>query len=239
VNWREVIEREGRILVDTARRAPGAAVPACPGFDTGRLVRHADFVLRRIRVAVEGTSSSAFRRDDALPPPVPVEEALAAFPVDLDALLAAIAGADPDAPTWTLTDPAGRVGFWPRRAAHELTVHRVDAQQAAGEAVTPVDPGLALDGVAELLELAAAQWPGEDVAPVTVHLHATDAEGEWLVHLGPGGLTVESGHAKGDAAVRGPIGDLHLWLWGRGPLDGSTCFGDGAAVDLLRRAAHV
>ncbi len=42
-------------------------------------------------------------------------------------------------------------------------------------------------------------------------------------------MVVEPGHAKGDAAVRGPAADLLLWLWGRRPLDGFEVFGDRSA----------
>ena len=68
-----------------------------------------------------------------------------------------------------------------------------------------------------------------------MHLHATDVEGEWLVSFRPAdGMSVEAGHAKGDAAVRGPAGELLLWLWGRLPLDGFEVFGARDAAEALR-----
>jgi uncharacterized protein (TIGR03083 family) len=239
VNWPEILDREGHLLLDVARTDPAADVPSCPDFDMAKLVRHVDFVYRRVGVAVAGTTDTPFRRDEALPAPVPVDQALAAFPADLSALVAALRSADPDRPTWTMTAPEGHVAFWLRRAGHETTVHRVDAQQAAGIPVDPVGAEQALDGVAELLELASARWAGEVAQPVTVHLHATDAEGEWLVRFGPDGMVVEAGHATGDAAVRGPVSDLYLWLWGRLPATTLEVFGDTDAVDRLRDAASI
>jgi uncharacterized protein (TIGR03083 family) len=239
VNWTEILDREGHLLFDAARTSPDADVPACPDFDVTKLVRHLDFVYRRTGVAIAGSPTTPFRRDESLPSPVPVDQAFTAFPADLASLVAAVAGADPDLPTWTMTDPDGRVSFWIRRAAHETTVHRVDAQQAAGLAVTPVDAPMAIDGIDELLSLAANRWAGHVDAPCTVHLHATDAEGEWLVRFGPEGMTVDRGHAKGDAAVRGPVSDLYLWLWGRLPTDTLELFGDTDLVSRLRDAASL
>ena len=87
---------------------------------------------------------------------------------------------------------------------------------------------LAADGIDEFLEfffpLAAA-----DAAPLagSVHLHCTDADGEWTVRPDDGGgHTVARDHAKADAAVRGPAHDLLMVLWRRSPLDNVTVFGD-------------
>ncbi|MFD0637915.1 hypothetical protein ACFQ9X_46530 [Catenulispora yoronensis] len=54
-----------------------------------------------------------------------------------------------------------------------------------------------------------------------MHLHATDAvdaagpEAEWLITLEPSGFRWSHTHAKGAAAVRGPVGELYLFVWGR------------------------
>ncbi len=87
---------------------------------------------------------------------------------------------------------------------------------------------LAADGIDEFLEfffpLAAA-----DAAPLagSVHLHCTDADGEWTVRSDDGGgHVVARDHAKADAALRGPAHDLLMVLWRRSPLDNVTVFGD-------------
>jgi hypothetical protein len=56
-----------------------------------------------------------------------------------------------------------------------------------------------------------------------------------LIRFEPGGIVAERGHAKGDAAVRGPAAELLLWLWGRRPLDGLDVIGDRSAAEALRR----
>ena len=89
-------------------------------------------------------------------------------------------------PVPTPTTRAGRgrttapCGFWSRRQAHELAVHRWDAQLAAG-APQPIDRALAADGIQELFDILPARPGG---APTgngeTMHLHCTDGDGEWL-----------------------------------------------------------
>lgn len=129
-----------------------------------------------------------------------------------------------------------RAGFWPRRMAHETTVHRVDAEQAAGRPVGDIEPALAVDGIDEVFSVFVPVFgPGRSPGDGrTVHLHATDAEGEWLIRFDVGAVTVESGHAKGDAAVRGPASELLLWLWGRIPLDELDVIGRRDAAEALR-----
>jgi len=71
----------------------------------------------------------------------------------------------------------------------------------------------------------------------TLHLHATDAEGEWLLTMHADRVDVARGHAKGDAAIRGRAHDLLLMMWGREPLGEVEVFGDPAVVARFREAA--
>jgi hypothetical protein len=69
----------------------------------------------------------------------------------------------------------------------------------------------------------------------TLHLHATDVEGEWLVRLGEDGVTFTLGHAKGDVALRGTAEDLLLWCWNRVPVDERfEVFGDASLLEAWR-----
>lgn len=148
---------------------------------------------------------------------------------ELASLLAAM---DIDAtwPTWAGPQPGT---FFPRRVAQETAVHRWDA--AGGT----VDPDLAVDGVDELLEIFAPRIPADRLTGATgsIHLHATDVAGEWLVHLTDAGIRFERGHAKGDVAVRGAASDLLLWSWNRAPVDDRfEVFGDSAVLETWRTA---
>ena len=124
-----------------------------------------------------------------------------------------------DTPVWTW-GPGGTVGWWARRLTYEGFVHGADVQLALGGDVA-LATDLAVDGVDELLgNLLAAALFAPAVAELrgtgeTMHLHATDADGEWMVTLTADGFTWAHGHGKGDVAVRGRAVDLLLLLYGR------------------------
>ncbi len=101
-------------------------------------------------------------------------------------------------------------------------------------AAQPVASELAVDGIDEYLSFVAlwlARSPVEGLAG-SLHLHATDVEGEWSLQLQPDHLTHTRSHAKADAAIRGPVSDLLLWMVNRVPADSPTLqlFGDPAIV---------
>ncbi len=236
-DWAALVEQEGVALADAAHDDLAAPVPAAPGWDTTELLRHVGLIHARTTVILRtGTLERPSRKNGMLPEPPAdgVEEWYRTTLTELVGDLRALD--DPDRPVYSFAPAHQRAGFWPRRMAHETTVHRVDAEQAAAWPVGAIDAGLAVDGIDELFTvfvpaLGAGRSPGDGR---TVHLHATDAEGEWLIRFAPGDVVVETGHAKGDAAVRGPAGELLLWLWGRRPLDGLEVHGDRDAAERLR-----
>lgn len=121
-----------------------------------------------------------------------------------------------ETPVWTWKPDDQTPTFVARRCAHELAVHRVDAELARG-AHTPIERELAADGIDEVFVLVQAQ--GEPTGDgQTLHLHATDGDDEWLVALTPSGLEVERAHGKADLALRGAVSDLELVLYQRPPL---------------------
>jgi uncharacterized protein (TIGR03083 family) len=133
-------------------------------------------------------------------------------------------------PTWAGPQPGT---FFPRRMAQEAAVHRWDMVGGT------IDAELAVDGVDELLSLFAPRLPADRLAGAegSIHLHATDTEGEWLVRFTPDGITFEHGHAKGDVAVRGGAQDLLLWTWNRAPVDERfEVFGDRGLLEAWRTA---
>lgn len=242
LDWAGIVEAEGAALGDAAGDDPGAAVPAAPGWDMTDLVRHVAMIHLRTSVVLRtGTMERPSRSNGMLPDP-PQDGILDWYRSTLAEVVADLRAIDdPDRPVYAYAAKNRRAGFWPRRMAHETTVHRVDAQQAAGRPVTPISPEVAVDGIHEVFEVfvpavASERSPGDGR---TVHLHATDGEGEWLIRFDPGDVVVESGHAKGDAAVRGPAGDLLLWLYGRVPLDDLQAFGDPGAAAALRQVTTV
>jgi uncharacterized protein (TIGR03083 family) len=148
----------------------------------------------------------------------------------------AIDGAGPD-PVWSFRELVPP-GFWARRMCHETLVHQADAVLAAGQR-PDLPAGLAADAIDEWLTEMMRPVGGEADLRATalppgasLHVHATDADGEWLVSHGPGGVTAERGHARADAAVTGPASSLLLVLLRRAPADdpGVTVSGDPAVL---------
>jgi uncharacterized protein (TIGR03083 family) len=220
-------------------------VPACPGWRMERLVGHVGRTYRWTAGWVEGDGA----RELARPPAgdAVIEWARAGLGEFIAAIEEAAGVDDPDAPvkTWAGDQPPI---FWPRRMAIETAVHRWDAQVAAGEGL-PIGTDLALDAVDELFEVILP-WRGtgelgSENEGKTMHLHATDiaggepGEGEWLITLGPAGMTVDHKHAKGDVAVRGTASDLLLLLWNRVAADRFEVFGDADLLEWWRAAVKV
>jgi uncharacterized protein (TIGR03083 family) len=236
-DWPAIVEREGVALGEAAAADPTAPVPAAPGWDTTELLRHVGVVHARTSVILRtGTMERPSRANGLLPEP-PRDGVLDWYRTTLGALVVDLRTLeDPDRPVYAFSPGHQRAGFWPRRMAQETTVHRVDAEQAVGRPVGAVEPAFAVDGIDEVFSvfvpaLGAGRSPGDGRS---VHLHATDADGEWLIRFEPGALVVEARHAKGDAAVRGPAAELLLWLWGRRPLDVLEVFGDRRAAEAVR-----
>jgi predicted lipid carrier protein YhbT len=98
-----------------------------------------------------------------------------------------------------------------------------------------------VDGVGELLEVfVPITFDVETFAGngETLHLHATDAAGEWLVTFEPEKVVVTEEHAKGDIAARGPALDLLRLMWGRTPGPELTLFGNAAILDRFHVATR-
>lgn len=213
-----------------------APVPTCPGWTVTDLLVHLGGTQRWAEhiVRTKAPQRVPFRQ-------VVEEPGEGADPVEyltdgVAPLLAALRAADPDEPVWAWGEDRHQ-RFWPRRMLHEALIHRADVELAFG--LEPViDKAVAVDALEEFL----ANLPyAHSIAPrlaelastsQTLHLHATDTDGEWLITLPPEGYTWSRGHAKGDLAVRGPIADLLLMTYGRRPADALTVFGDH---DLLAR----
>lgn len=209
------------------------AVPATPGWDLGRLLKHVGLVLAWQAANVERRPEQVEPR--SLDLGIPTDRA--AYGDWLVALADRAAATLEAAPAtdecWTWTDDR-TVGFWARRLQHEVAVHRWDAEAAVGTPA-PFDPEAAADAIDELLTVVVHR---ADVPTAgrgeTIHLHATDATGEWLVTRGADGMTVTREHAKGDVAVRGGAGDLLLVILGRIGTDAVEVIGDAGVLDAWR-----
>jgi uncharacterized protein (TIGR03083 family) len=231
---------DGGRIATLAEAHLDAPVPTCPEWRLRDLVEHLG--------GVYGWLTEAGRVDRDAPPAARIDLAPPAGTSHADWLRAAVDHAvatysaiEPDATRWTWAHGPGDVAQWYfRRLAQETLVHRLDAELAAGE-VTTVDPALAVDGVDEMFDMFMPASPREPIGGngETLHLHATDAEGEWLLTFHPDRVEATWGHAKGDAAIRGTARDLLLQVWGRDPIGEIEVFGDETVVATFRAAAKL
>ena len=225
------LRREGDAL-SVAARAAGidAVVPSCPDWQVADLLAHLGRFHRWIAdiIAAAGTDPADHGADAE--PPAPAER-LAWFEEGVERIVDALRAADAASPAWSWTTD-NTAGFWARRQANETAVHRFDAQLAAGDP-QPIEHALAVDGIDEFFMLipfwrGASQLAGSSES---MHLHATDGDGEWLVRLGADGVVVTREHAKGDVALRASASDLVLFLYGRLDASAGEVFGDAALLD--------
>jgi len=233
------VRSNARRLAEAAESAGFAApVPSCPGWSVDELTLHIGRVMRLWTGVVA---------ERATEPPDFAAAMTAAAPDGADRfrwvrragedLADALAAAPEDTPVWTFAGP-GTVRFWARRQAHEVTIHRYDAE-LADRRVGPLDTDLAADGVDEYFELlvlhpAAQAMRGEGE---TVHFHCTDRDVDWVAELTPTGLAARSRSADGDVSVRGTADAIMLAVWNRiGPDDPRLgVAGDRALLDRWRR----
>jgi len=198
-----------------------APVQGCPGWDLRQLTHHVGHIHRWSQLAVltaENPRVAAFVE----PGPDAGGDELADWLVaGGERLAATLRELDPQAPTWHPFLVERVAGVWPRRQAHELAVHRWDAELAVGPAA-PIDPELASDGIDEFFEVTHPRTMARERATPpagSLHVHCTDVAGEWLAWYDPahqgGGYHFTREHAKGDAALRGPAADILLALYHR------------------------
>lgn len=234
---------------------PAARVPACPDWDAVELLWHlAEVQWFWSRIIQHRPAGPGGLEHPARPDSRP--GVLESFDDWSEQLVSALADAGPDEPAWSWA-PEQTVGFSYRRQAHEALIHRLDAEQAAGsaDAVSPLDPSLAVDGVAELLEVMyggeppawATFRPGPHYARIDLPdvgaslwarpgmISGTDPDSGETVD-GPHLLAVEHPGTEASVVVSGAAGDVDAWLWGRHDGASVTITGDAAAYTALRSA---
>ncbi len=245
------------------RTPPDLHIPSCPDWIASDLFSHLGTVHRWATAILKRRATERVSRrsidmgapDDGQWGPWLAEGARE--------LMTAVTGTEPEEAVWSW-GPDQHARWWVRRMLHETVVHDADAALALGEQWS-IDAVVAADGICELLDNAASRLTWPDATPpvndATVHLHATDTiasvdagdaetaaddaqsllgqRGEWLVTMADGTVTHSHGHAKGDAAVRGPVEQLMLIMNRRsqvpdaGSSSEAVLFGDRAALDAL------
>jgi uncharacterized protein (TIGR03083 family) len=222
-------ERFGAVLAFTD---PASRVPTCPDWNVLDLLKHLTRV-HQFWAAVIGDHLTAEavadfeKRRPALPDdPMRLLDLRREATADL---LAALSDRDPLEPAWSWFPSDQTVGFTWRMQTHEATMHRVDAELAAGLPISPIGLEIAADGIDHVVNVMWAWAPVgvERRVSGTVELKATDSRQGWLVNT-----FRWSGRAWGqtfnnqigceraddgepDAIVRGTAQDLDLLVWTR------------------------
>lgn len=240
--WIERLAHDGEAMaVAVAQADLDARVPTCPDWNVRDLTKHLGMVHRWATGYVAERRTQMWEVDD--------DGIVGTWPSDEDivdwfrtghrALVRALADADPDVEYWTFLRAPTPLSMWARRQAHETAVHRVDAELVTGTAPS-FPPAFAADGIDELLVsfITRRRTKLTSEPPRTMRVVATDADGDWLVTIGPDGVTTTAG-AAADVAVTGPASDLYLALWNRRVVDGLEVTGDRTTLDLFRDRVHV
>ena len=132
----------------------------------------------------------------------------------------------PDDEIWTTSRSIKTAAFWMRRMTQEAVMHRWDIEAVHAD-TNPINAELAVDGIDEFYDFFVAErLPDAFAGNGTVHLHATDADGEWMITRRNEGIEVEKAHGKGDVAARGSASDLLLFVWNRKTHAELETFGD-------------
>jgi uncharacterized protein (TIGR03083 family) len=211
---------------------PASRVPTCPEWSAADLLKHL-IEVHQFWAAVIGERLGAAAVDE-------FEQHRPALPDDLGQLLAirrqatsdlvaALSDRDPSEEAWSWFPADQTVGFTWRMQTHEATMHRVDAELAAGLPISPIDPEVAADGIDHVLQVMWAWAPADADRSFTgtVELRATDTDQSWLARsfrwTGQawgqtfddqiGFEQVATGSA--DAIVSGTAENLALLVWTR------------------------
>ncbi|WP_165356934.1 maleylpyruvate isomerase family mycothiol-dependent enzyme [Nocardioides zhouii] len=149
-SWLDLLRTQAERFAEVVEHGdPAREVTSCPGWTLRDLTDHLGGVHQwAAHAVVEGDPSLE-------PAPTPAGDAIelsAWYLLHASALIDVLAARPAEAPAWTLDRDNRTAGFWRRRQVHEVTMHLWDAEHALGVA-RPIDPELAWDGVAEVVDV--------------------------------------------------------------------------------------
>lgn len=238
------VRDEGERFAEAAGAAGlDAPVPTCPEWKVRDLVRHLGGVHHwATSYVLSGNPRPSSEKEDAkLFAGLDDADLLPGFRAGLAALVAALSAASPDLDCWSFLAAPSPLAFWARRQAHETTIHRVDAELAAGRDARCA-PEFAADGIDELLKGFFSRARGRLVADPAVALavRTTDTGDAWTIRIEPDRRVVTAGTADADCRVSGPASDLYLLLWNRWTVDrGIDVEGERGVLELWRTKAVI
>lgn len=235
-----------RLAKAAAAAGLDARVPSCPEWAVRDLVFHQGAVHRWAATHVREPRTEDFDAIGGNPlrdaDQRPADDVLLEWFREGHAeLLSTLEQAPPDVQCWTFLRAPTPLAFWARRQAHETTMHRVDAELAAGE-LTSVEQAVAVDGIDELLtRFVTRNRRLRSENAKTLAVHATDAPAYW--HLTISGEPVDAKQVEepveADATVRGPASDVYLAVWNRLSFGALDAFGDAELLSSWAKLVRV
>ncbi|MBI2704999.1 MAG: maleylpyruvate isomerase family mycothiol-dependent enzyme [Actinobacteria bacterium] len=219
-------DREATAFIDAVAAGPmGESIPSCPAWTMADLAEHVGtFMGWWTAVICEGAGRAKPDHDDGPEP----DQLLAWLSKIHGDMVDVLGSSTPDIEIWTWADDKS-VAFAGRRIANELGIHRYDAQLARGTQ-RPLDADLAASIIDEIETIVGINGDLSAVSGETIHLHATDGDGEWVIEMYPHGFRLRREHAKSDLALRGAVSDLALTLYGRPTIATIEEIGDAKAL---------
>jgi uncharacterized protein (TIGR03083 family) len=205
-----------RLATIVEKSDPMARVPTCPEWGLGDLAYHVGAVHRLWTwIARERITE---RTDDRKSPAIsdPDDSELPDWlRAGVGELITVLRDADPATPVWSWA-PQHEMAFVQRRMPHETSVHRWDAENAAGQRDATVDTDLAADGISEFLFLATAETYKVDAR---IGVRTLDTGHEWTAWTTDGVMNWNLGGVEASASIEGNASDVLLALWRRRKLD--------------------
>ena len=223
------IRHHSLALADAAEGNFDSAVSCCPGWNVADLVWH----LRGVHYFWGSIVDGLVQDPNQVPEierPTDNERMLADYRSGADWMADVLAKANQSDPVWTWSHQKD-VAFVTRHQVQEAAVHRWDAEMAAGRRIA-IEADVAADSVDEFLEHSTPSRYREAL-PLSgsVHLHATDTEGEWVIKEDESrNLSIVRGHEKADVALTATASDLLLTLYRRIGIDHADVHGDGPVL---------
>ena len=243
------------VLADTDPTTP---VPTAPEWTAADLLWHVAAEVQHFWTYVLETRpaepSSETYSEPERPEDATYQDLLAHFDELNARFLKTLEQTGPEEPTWSWS-PDQTAAFTYRRQAHEILIHRLDAELTAG-AVTPLDPAMAADGIDEILDVfygGKPDWARFTGGGQYVRVDAVDTDTQTWVELGlvsgtrPNGDSLEDepdlsvvsqdeipGDTEPDVVIAGTAADLDAWLWRRRDDEGIEVTGDKDVYERFR-----
>jgi uncharacterized protein (TIGR03083 family) len=254
-----LVRSEADRMVVVGGRGLDLAIGSCPGWTLEDLVCHTGWLFRWYGYLLGLAEGEAQTEEGLAAAGVPPEAGLALqrptgdlvtwFRQGCDDMLQAFEVLAPTTTLDTYYGPNTPPWLLLRRMAHELAIHRWDAEQAQGTA-TWFDPVLAVDGVEELLDYwvsgpvafpqrhgGGPSWSDFGGTGQRVCLQATDSDEGWVVTLDGATAGWLRGRDEGaDVTARAKLSEFYLLVWKRQNIERLETQGDTGLLERWHAA---